>query len=86
VGPAIVDDDVTALQCWTQTLLQIGQKHLSGMAPSNAIGAELGQFAEIKLVADANQAQGCLADGKTALDRTVPRSMGGFQALAEPAT
>jgi len=29
VGPAIVDDDdVTAPQCWTQTLLQIGQKHL----------------------------------------------------------
>jgi hypothetical protein len=30
----------------------------------------LGQFAEIKLLADANQAQGYLADGKTALDRT----------------
>ena len=29
VGPAIVDDDdVTALQRWTQTLLQIGHKHL----------------------------------------------------------
>src|SRR5580704_7345559 len=29
VGSAIVDDDdVTALQRWTKTLLQIGQKHL----------------------------------------------------------
>src|ERR1700730_9538090 len=29
VDPAIVDDnDVTTLQCWTQTLLQISQKHL----------------------------------------------------------
>jgi hypothetical protein len=31
VRPAVVDDDdVTASQCWAQTLLQIGQKHLSG--------------------------------------------------------
>jgi hypothetical protein len=30
MGPAIVnDDDVTSLKGWTQTLLQIGQKHLS---------------------------------------------------------
>src|SRR2546423_13668791 len=31
MDPTIVDDDnVTAPQCWTQTLLQIGQKHLCG--------------------------------------------------------
>jgi hypothetical protein len=31
VYPAIVNhDDVAALECWTQTLLQIGKKHFSG--------------------------------------------------------
>lgn len=31
VHPAIVNhDDVTPLECWTQTLLQIGEKHFSG--------------------------------------------------------
>ena len=34
VYPAIVNhDDVTALECWTQTLLQIGKKHFSGHGP-----------------------------------------------------